>query len=130
MSSRLMLAAFVCDPAVRRKRNADGAIFATMKVRDTDRSETRLWTVFFNDPELIERAEELRRGEPVAIAGPFSIVLVDSRGEPVIDYRITAQTFVDTRKRKSKTQKKREERVTSDEQSPPDDGGPNDEIPF
>jgi hypothetical protein len=66
MSSRLLLSGTLANPATRRKRRSDGAIFAIVRIRDTDRGERREWTCFINDPTLIEHFEELRAGEPVA----------------------------------------------------------------
>jgi hypothetical protein len=133
MTSRLLLTAILLDVAARRKRNSDGALFAVMKVRDTDKNESRVWTVFINDLETIERAEDLRKGEPIAITGPFSVAIAGPPGEPTLEHRITAESFVDTRRRrKSKTQKRIEERIASDDEGPQDGVGSalDDALPF
>jgi hypothetical protein len=74
MTSRLLLSGTLAAAALRRHRKADGAIFAVCKVRDTDRGSLRFWTVFANDLTVIEHLEEMRVGEPIAIAGPFTVV--------------------------------------------------------
>ncbi len=116
MSTRILLSGTLAGAAVRRKRKADGALFAVATVKDVDRTEVRLWKMFINDPALIEQVEEMRVGEPIAITGPFSVALSTGRHEPELEYRITAEAILDTkRKRKSKTKKGAEERITSDE---------------
>jgi hypothetical protein len=106
MTSRLLLSGTLAAAALRRHRKADGAIFAVCKVRDTDRGSLRFWTVFANDLTVIEHLEEMRVGEPIAIAGPFTVV-----GEREIEFRITAETVLDTkRKKKSKAAIGRETR--------------------
>ena len=76
----------------------------------------RDWTAFANDPAVIEHLEEMRVGEPIAIAGPFSIVIAGAEREPMIEFRITIETLVDTKRRKKpKGQIRKEERVVSDE---------------
>ena len=113
MTSRLLISATVHQALVRRTRRADGALFGVAKVADRDRMERRIWKVFVNDQEIIERFEALRVGEPVAISGPFSIVPLNG-GE--VECRITAEQLVDTKKsNKSKTAKAKEQRVRSDE---------------
>jgi hypothetical protein len=112
MSARLLLAGVLASAAVRRKGRDNGAIFAVAGVRDTDRGAERDWRVFVNDPALIERIEEMRAGEPIAISGPFYFSV--EGGEPV--YRITAEALLDTkRRRKPKGLIGREQRVESDE---------------
>jgi hypothetical protein len=126
MTSRLLLAGVLTSAAVRRKRLADGAIFAVAKVRDTDRGMARTWTLFVNDPVIIEQIEEMRVGEPLAIAGPFSVA-----GERDLEFRITAEALVDTkRRRKPKGQISKESRTESTELDLAPHEGPNDEIPF
>ncbi len=133
MTSRLLLTGVILDVAARRKRKSDGVIFAVAKVRDTDRNESRVWTVYFNDLDLIERVEELLSGEPIAIAGPFCVVIAGPPGEQALEHRVTAETFIDTRRRrKSKTQKRIEERMASDKEGPRDGIGSalDDPLPF
>ena len=116
MTSRIMFSGTLASAAVRRKRKADGAVFAVVKLRDSDRGEARYWTAFANDPAVIEHLEEMRVGEPIAIAGPFSIVIAGAEREPMIEFRITIETLVDTKRRKKpKGQIRKEERVVSDE---------------
>jgi hypothetical protein len=50
-----LLSGTLAGPAVRRKRKADGVVFAIAKVRDTDCGAQRLWTVYANDADLIAR---------------------------------------------------------------------------
>ncbi len=133
MTSRLLLTGVLASAAVRRKRNADGAIFPVAKVNGSDRGMTREWTVFANTPTVIEQLEELRVGEPIAVAGPFSIVLAGPERDPTIQHRISAEAVVDTkRRRKSQRQIGKEERIISDEQalSAPVEEGLNDPLPF
>ena len=116
MSTRILLSGTLAGAAVRRKRKADGALFAVATVKDTDRTELRLWRMFINDPVLIEQVEEMRAGEPICVSGPFAIAIAAGRQDPEIEYRITCEAILDTkRKRKSKTKKGAEERITSDE---------------
>jgi hypothetical protein len=125
MTSRVLLSAVLTSAAIRRKRRADGAIFAIAKVRDTDRGLSRTWTVFANDLTVIETLEEMRVGEPITIAGPFSVA-----AEREIEFRITAEALVDTKRRKKpKGQISKESRIESSEL----DLAPhelNDDIPF
>ena len=72
MTSRILLSGTLASAAIRRKRRSDGAVFAIAKIRDTDRGLSRTWTLFVNDPALIEQIEEMRAGEPIAVAGPFT----------------------------------------------------------
>jgi hypothetical protein len=114
MTSRTLIAATLETPVVRRNRKSDGGLFAVAKIIDRDRNETRRWTVFINDQELIEQVEALRIGEPLAITGPFYVVPAANGADT--EYRITCQKLLDTRPpRKSKTAKAREARVKSDE---------------
>ena len=92
MTSRVLLSAILASPAVRRKRRADGVVFATARVRDSDRGMARTWTVFANDLTVIELLEDMRVGEPIAIAGPFTVA-----GD---QYRISAESVVDAKRRK------------------------------
>jgi hypothetical protein len=125
MTSRLLLAGIVTSAAIRRKRRADGAIFAIAKVRDTDRGLSRIWTVFVNDPVIIEQIEEMRVGEPIAVAGPFTVAC-----ERYLEFRISAESVIDVKRRKKpKGQITKESRIESDEL----DLAPHeldDEIPF
>ena len=95
MTSRVLLSGVLASAAVRRKRRADGVIFAVAKVRDTDRGMARTWTLFVNDPALVEQIEEMRAGEPICISGPFTVA-----GERDLEFRITAEALVDTKRRK------------------------------
>jgi hypothetical protein len=125
MTSRVLLSAVLASVAVRRRRRADGAVFAVARVRDTDRGLSRTWTVFANDLTVIEMLEEMRVGSPLAIAGPFSAV-----GERDLEYRISAESVLDVKRRKKrKGEIAKEERVESAEL----DLAPhelNDDIPF
>jgi hypothetical protein len=116
MTSRLLLTGVLTGAAVRRKRKADGVLFAVAKIKDTDRSERRIWTVFATDIAVIEALEELRIGEPVAVAGPFSISVSGTKNEPKIEYKLTAESLLDVKRRKKpKGQIAKEQRVESDE---------------
>jgi hypothetical protein len=132
MSSRLLLCGTLASAALRRKRRADGAVFAIGKIRDTDRGERRQWTVYVNDPAVIELLEEMRVGEPLAVSGPFTISITGPEREPSVEYKITAETVLDTkRKKKPKGLIGKEQRIESDEfDLAPADGGPNDALPF
>jgi hypothetical protein len=125
MSSRVLLSAVLTSAAIRRKRRADGAIFAIAKVRDTDRGLSRTWTVFANDLSVIGALEEMRLGEPICIAGPFTVA-----GERDLEYRISAESVIDVKRRKKpKGQISKESRIESSEL----DLAPhelNDDIPF
>jgi hypothetical protein len=125
MTSRILLSAVLASVAARRKRRSDGAVFAVCKVRDSDRGSPRFWTVFANDLTVIEMLEGIRVGEPIAIAGPFSVV-----GERDLEYRISAESVIDTKRRKKpKGLIAKESRIESDEL----DLAPHeldDEIPF
>jgi hypothetical protein len=126
LTSRVLLSAVLTSAAIRRKRRADGAIFAIAKVRDTDRGMARAWTVFANDLTVIEMLEGIRVGEPIAVAGPFTVA-----GEREIEFRITAESVIDVRRRKKrKGEIAKEERVESAELDLAPHDGPNDEIPF
>jgi hypothetical protein len=127
MTSRVLLSGVLASPAVRRKRRADGAVFAIAKIRDTDRGLSRTWTLFINDPVLIEQIEEMRVGEPIAVAGPFSVA-----AERDLEYRISADALIDTKRRKKpKGQIAKESRIESAEiDFAPQNGGFNDAIPF
>ena len=136
MSTRLLLSGILAGAAVRRKRRDNGVLFAVAAVTDTDRGQPRVWRTFINDLEMIELVEEMRTGEPIAVTGPFSIIVAPGQREPSIEYRISVEAILDTkRKRKSKTAKRKEESTASDEAelAPRDDlreGGLNDAIPF
>ena len=133
MSTRLLLTGLIASAAVRRKRKSDGAVFAIVRIRDTDRFERREWTGFANDPEVIEQLEAMRTGEPIAVTGPFSVVVADGGR---IEHRITIEALIDTkRRRKPKGLIAKESRTESDglDLAPQqDDGGRpfNDAIPF
>ncbi len=75
MSTHILLSGILAGAAVRRKRRDTGALFAVATVRDADRGQPRVWRAFFNQSELIELVEEIRTGEPIAVTGPFSIVV-------------------------------------------------------
>ena len=105
--TRVLLSAILASPAVRRKRRADGAVFAIAKVRDSDRGMARTWTVFANDLTVIELLEDMRVGEPVAIAGPFTVAR-----ERDFEYRISAESVIDVKRRKKpKGQIAKEQRI-------------------
>ena len=101
MTSRLLLSGILAGPIVRRTRRKDGRPFAVATVRDTDRGEPRTWTVFVNDLAIIENFEAIKDGEPIAIAGPFSVTVIGAR--PV--HRVTADAIVGARKVRKKRAK-------------------------
>ena len=112
MSSATLLSGVLTSAAVRRKRQADGRLYAVADVRDTDRGGQRYWRVYLNDLELIERVEEMRVGEPIAISGPFYFSVEGTR----IVHRITAEALIDIgagASRKGKSQKSRASSRTS-----------------
>ena len=75
-----------------------------------------MWTAFANDPTLIEQFEGLRVGEPIAVTGPFSVVIAGSEREPKIEHRISAEALVTTKRRgKPKGQIAKEARTESGE---------------
>ena len=83
------------------------AVFAIAKVRDSDRGMARTWTVFANDLTVIELLEDMRVGEPVAIAGPFTVAR-----ERDFEYRISAKSVIDVKRRKKpKGQIAKEQRI-------------------
>jgi hypothetical protein len=126
MTSRVLLSAVRASVAARRKRRSDGAVFAVCKVRDSDRGSPRFWTVFANDLTVIETLEELRVGEPIAIAGPFTVA-----GEREIEFRISAESVLDVKRRKKpKGQIAKESHIESTELDLAPHAGPKDEIPF
>lgn len=130
MTSRVLLSGTLASAAVRRKRKADGAVFAVAKIRDTDRYERREWTAFANDLDVIEALEEMRVGEPIAVTGPFSSTIGGTEREPRIEHRITAEALLGSkRKRKPKGKITKEQRVELDEIAPSRED-PNDELPF
>jgi hypothetical protein len=96
MSSRLLLSGVLTDAAVRRKRKSDGAVFAVATIRDRDRLENRMWRVFANNDEVIERLEDMRVGEPIAASGPFYVAI--DGGQLV--YRMTIEALVDVKRGK------------------------------
>jgi hypothetical protein len=98
----------------RRRRRSDGAVFAVATLTDRDRLENRTWTAFANDLQIIERLEQLRVNEPLAVTGPFT-ALPNADGSGVI-WRITIEAMLDARRpKKGKKLIAREERVLSDE---------------
>jgi hypothetical protein len=101
MSSRLLLSGVLDAPIVRRNRRDDGRVFGVATVVDDVQGESRLWTVFVNNPELIASFERLKVGEPLAIAGPFSIKLEGTR----LVHRITADAIIGARKQRKKRNK-------------------------
>jgi hypothetical protein len=117
---------------MRRRRKADGRLFGVAVVKDSDRGIPREWRVYVNDLELIERLEEMRIGEPVALSGPFSFEIEGGH----IACRITAEAILDTkRRRKPKGVIGKEQRTESNEfdLAPQQDDGErpfNDGIPF
>ncbi len=120
MTSRTLLNCVLEKPLVRRNRRDDGRVFGVATARDTDRGEPRTWTIFVNDPDLIEKFEALKTGEPVAIAGAFNIGLNGSR----ILYRITADAFVGARKQRKKRGAKEVDPVDDPDDPPPDQEAP------
>jgi hypothetical protein len=127
MTSRILLSGTLASAAIRRKRRSDGAVFAIAKIRDTDRGLSRTWTLFVNDPALIEQIEEMRAGEPIAVAGPFYVA-----SERDLEYRISAESLIDTKRRKKpKGQIANESRIESSELDlAPQNGGLNDDLPW
>jgi hypothetical protein len=125
MTSRVLLSAVLTSAAARRKRRSDGAVFAVCRVRDSDRGLSRTWTVFANDLTVIETLEAMRVGEPITIAGPFSVA-----AERGLEFRISAESVLDLKRRKKpKGLIAKESRTESTEL----DLAPhefNDEIPF
>jgi hypothetical protein len=101
MSSRLLLSAVLTAPIARRNRRDDGRIFGVAAVTDDVQGEPRTWVVFVNNAELIESFERLKLGEPVVIAGPFTIKL---EGERLI-HRISADAIIGARKQRKKRDK-------------------------
>jgi hypothetical protein len=98
MTARLLLSGFIAAPIVRRNRRDDGSPFGVATVRDTDRGEPRSWVVFVNDVGLIEKFESFKDGEPIAVAGPFTVTYDGSR----LVHRITADAIVSARKQRKK----------------------------
>ncbi len=114
MTTRILLSGRLKSAIFRRRRKSDGALFGICRIDDRDRMEVRVWTVYVNDPDVIDQLEELRVGEPIAIVGPFS-GFPSTNGQG-IDWKISAEAVLDVkRKKKSKTAKGREERARSDE---------------
>jgi hypothetical protein len=91
MSTRLLLSGLLKTAVVRRKRMADGALYAVATVSDSDRGMRREWRVFANDPAVIEQLEEMAHGEPIACSGPFYAAI--DGGDLV--YRMTIEALVD-----------------------------------
>ena len=131
MTSRLLLSVTLASAVVRRKRKADGVIFAVAGLRDTDSGAPRQWTPYANDPALIEQLEELRIGEPIAVTGPFAIAITGLEREPTIEYRITGDALLDAkRRRKPKGQICKEESAELDEIDAPKGTPFDDALPF
>lgn len=131
MSTRLLLSGLLKTAVVRRKRMADGAIYAVATVSDFDRGARREWRVFANDPAVIEQLEEMRTGEPIACSGPFYVAI--DGGD--LAYRMTIEALVDVKRRKKpKGQIAKEARVESTELDLAPHGDEreplNDQIPF
>jgi hypothetical protein len=127
MTSRLLLSGILTAPIVRRTRRDDGRPFGVATVRDSDRGEPRAWIVFVNDQALIETFEAKKGGEPIAIAGPFTIVMENAR----LVHRITADAIVGARKGRKK-RAKGDLLFAVDPEDAPDDltGEFNDPLPF
>lgn len=131
MSTRLLLSGLLKTAVVRRKRMADGALYAVATVSDTDRGTRREWRVFANDPAVIEQLEQMRTGEPIACSGPFHVAVDHDH----LVYRMTIEALVDVKRRKKpKGQIARELRIESAELDlaprPPIEDGFNNSIPF
>ena len=118
MSSQVLVIGPIYRPLVRRTRRDGGGVFGVFAIRDSDRMETRIWSVFVNDLELIEEIERLRAGEPIGVSGPFSFRILGGSADepPKIEHRVTVHALVDTRPRKVKTKTLigKEQRVKSD----------------
>ncbi len=126
MTSRLLLSGIPTAPIVRRTRRGDGRLFGVATLRDSDRGEPRTWIVFVNDPALIETFEAMKDGEPIAIAGPFSVAADGAR----LVHRITADAIVGARKARKK-RAKGDPLFAVDPEDAPDDatGEFNDPLP-
>jgi hypothetical protein len=98
MSSRVLLSATLSAPLVRRHRRDNGRPISVATVRDTDRGEPRIWTVFANDPDILAKFETPKSGEPIAIAGPFTVTV--ERGRLV--HKLSADSIVTARKGRTK----------------------------
>lgn len=126
--SRMLLSGVTAGAFVRRARRVDGKIFAVGTIRDSDRGEPRYWTVFANDPAVIEKLEKLKGGEPVALSGPFSVTVEGAR----LVYRLTADSIVTARK--GRTKRKDNPLLAVDPaEAPKDDDASeviNDDLPF
>ena len=137
MSSRILVIGELHRALVRRTRRDDRRVFGVLTIRDTDRMESRTWTAFVNDIELIEAIERLRTGEPIGVSGPFSFRISGTAEVPEIEHRVTVNAIVDTRPRKAKTKtairKEQSEKSDEDDLAPtaPEYGEAlNDAIPF
>ena len=117
MTSRILLSAVLVGALARRDRRDDGRLFGVATLRDTDRGKSRTWTVFVNDVELIERLEKLKDGEPVAIAGPFSVTADGDR----LVHRISADEIIGARKERKKRSKNDACTAADPEDAPKDD---------
>jgi hypothetical protein len=130
MNSRLLLSGFIAAPIVRRNRRDGGNLFGVATVRDTDRGEPRSWVVFVNDIGLIEKFEAFKDGEPIAIAGPFSVTHDGGR----LIHRVTADAIVSARKQRKKRGSQPENLDADPNDAPKNDefgGRPlNDPLPF
>ncbi len=120
MTSRLLLSGTLepdrsaqAQGRQRHPRRLEGQRYGPGRCSDLD--------ALCNDPDLIAQVEDLRIGEPVAVTGPFSVT-----GGPEIEFRITAEAVVDTKRRKKpKGQIAKEQRTEWDELDlAPADGRP------
>jgi hypothetical protein len=85
--------------------------------------------VFVNDPALIARFEAIKDGEPVAIAGPFSVTADGGR----LNYRVTADAIVGARRQRKKRAPSPDTPAVDPDDAPKDDdaGRPfDDDLPF
>ena len=129
MTSRILLSAVIQGSVARRNRRDDGRLFAVATVRDFDRLEPRTWTVFVNDLAINERLEAVKDGEPVAIAGPFSVTADGDR----LTYRVTCDAIIGVRKQRKKRGPSPETPAVDPDDAPKegDAGRPfNDDLPF
>lgn len=113
MSSRILVIGEIHRTLICRTRRDDGRVFGVFTIRDSDRMETRFWSAFVNDVDLIEEVERLRAGEPIGVSGPFSFRISGA----AIEHRVTVNALIDTRPRKAKakTAIRKEQATKSDE---------------
>ncbi len=129
LMTRLLLSGVLTGSVIRRTRRADGRTFGVATVRDADRGEPRIWTVYVNDVELIERFERFKDGEPIAVGGPFYVAIDGAR----LVHRITADSIIGARKERKKRAKADLLAAVDPDDAPKDDdkGRPfDDAIPF